>query len=195
MEIDDEYYDSIALGYDELYGEEQIDKLNFFLKLLSRVNFSKNKIKIIDFGCGSCVTVPHFIDFLIEKNIVSVKYIGVDSSKELIKLAQKRLENIKFEINFDYELIVSNAVDYIKKIDISKSDIIISLTAIQNFKPDDFINLFLSKIDLEKQVILLSVLNRSESIDYIRNSFIEMLETEPGSKDDYFYNYITGWSR
>lgn len=41
MELSDDYYNSISLGYDELYGSEQIEKLDYFLKKMSNFNFKK----------------------------------------------------------------------------------------------------------------------------------------------------------
>ncbi|MDD3263527.1 MAG: class I SAM-dependent methyltransferase [Candidatus Nanoarchaeia archaeon] len=195
MELSDDYYNSISLGYDELYGEEQIQKLDFFLNKLSDLKYKKSSLKILDFGCGSCVAIPYLIDFLSKKSITKIEYVGVDNSKSLIELAKQRLENVIFEIDFSYKLELMDAVEFLNKNKTLNYDIIISLTAIQNFDLENFIEDFLNKINLKKQIILLSILNRSQTIDYIRNFFIDVFEMDSGIKDDYFYNCITDWSQ
>jgi len=63
-----EYYNKTSSGYDELYGEEQMEKFNFI----------KDRIKgktILDIGCGTgkiTSIIPGFV-------------VGVDISKEMIK--------------------------------------------------------------------------------------------------------------
>ena len=195
MELSDDYYNSISLGYDELYGKEQVEKLDYLLKKMSNLNFKKTTIKILDFGCGSCVAIPYLIDFLSKKSIKKIEYLGIDNSKSLIKLAQKRFENVIFDIDFSFKLELIDALDFINDNKIKDYDLIISLTAIQNFDLEKFLREFLNKINFKKQVLLLSVLNRSLSIDYIRNAFLEDFEMDSGSKDDYFYSFVTDWTQ
>lgn len=186
MTFKDDYYDSIALGYDELYGEEQIKKFNSLKDYFKKAISNKKKISILDLGCGSSVLISEILKFLKENGVNEVNYVGVDYSYALLKLAKKRLENLVTDIKFSYRLYFRDAVKHIEMSDISKFDIITSFTAIQNFDVTSFFDGFFKKINLKKQSVIFSILNRSSSIDYIRNRLIEDFEIVNGRKDDYF---------
>jgi|GEM_PF-87724 len=81
------YYDSIAKGYDELYGEEQHSKWNNFRKL---ININKDEY-VLDVGCGTGIISEKI-------SIMAKKVIAVDISPKMLKIAQsKRLhKNIKY---------------------------------------------------------------------------------------------------
>jgi ubiquinone/menaquinone biosynthesis C-methylase UbiE len=112
------YYSSIAKGYDELHGEEQLKKLELVgreIKTDSKLaNFIKPTYKLLDVGCGSGISTAFFK--------VKEKY-GIDPSKELIKIAIKNYPTIKFSIQSAEKLSFKD----------KQFDIVISLTAIQNF--------------------------------------------------------------
>ena len=83
------YYDSIAEGYDELYGEEQKKKMD-----IVKANIEiKPDTKILDIGCGSGISS----DF-------DCICVGIDPSKKLIEKAieynKKRNEKIKKNLFF-----------------------------------------------------------------------------------------------
>src|SRR3989338_2246035 len=65
-----DYYNKIAPGYNELYGEEQRKKLEAIKKYL----FLKPADKILDVGCGTCIS-SGFENFT----------VGIDTSFELLK--------------------------------------------------------------------------------------------------------------
>ncbi len=65
------YYNKIAKGYDELYGEEQVEKAKIILKHL------KLKGLLLDIGAGSGIGTKLF-----EKNYTC---IALDPSEELLK--------------------------------------------------------------------------------------------------------------
>ena len=69
------YYDAISEAYDELYKEEQLDKLN---KIKDLVKF---KGLVLDLGCGT--------GFITEK-IPNV--IGCDSSEKMLAKCSKKLK-------------------------------------------------------------------------------------------------------
>ncbi len=125
------YYDSIAEGYDELYGEEQKKKMD-----IVKANIEiKPDTKILDIGCGSGISS----DF-------DCICVGIDPSKKLIEKAieynKKRNEKIKkkrdhkyivakaediaelgFKDNeFDYILCIS-AIHHIKELEINLKEI------------------------------------------------------------------------
>ena len=81
------YYNKIAKGYDELYGEEQLNKWKIAQKL---IKFSK-KDKILDIGCGTGL-----ITSKIAKKVGFV--IGLDNSEEMINHA-KETPNIKYVVS------------------------------------------------------------------------------------------------
>lgn len=79
-------YNEIAKGYDELYKEEQLEKL----KIISK--YFKPKGLMLDLGCGTGFAMEYF----------GVDSIGVDNSIELLKLGKgKRVcakaENLPFK--------------------------------------------------------------------------------------------------
>lgn len=110
------YYDSIASGYDELYEEEQLKKLRLIKKNIDedkRLIEFRNPKRLLDVGCGSGISTR----FLKAK-----EKEGIDPSKELIKIA------IKKDPKGKYLVMKAEQMNYNKEF-----DIVISLTAIQNF--------------------------------------------------------------
>jgi ubiquinone/menaquinone biosynthesis C-methylase UbiE len=84
------YYDAISEGYDELYADEQIKKMNIIKK---HMNINSNST-ILDIGCGTGIST----DF-------NCKCIGIDSSNKLISIAKRK------DKNPSHEFIVSKAED------------------------------------------------------------------------------------
>lgn len=117
------YYNKIALGYDELYMEEQLKKLYLIKKNIEEDNslsdFKKPK-NILDIGCGTGISTRFFVS-----NFKIKKIMGIDPSKELIKIAKEKDPYGKYII-CDAEKI--NELPFKKEF-----DLIISITAIQNF--------------------------------------------------------------
>ncbi len=70
------YYDAIAKGYDELYGEEQ--KRKYFTGLI----MLKPNSKVLDVGCGTAL--------LLESLPRGTYYLGIDSSKGMLYVAKER---------------------------------------------------------------------------------------------------------
>ncbi|MGQ9514262.1 MAG: class I SAM-dependent methyltransferase [Thermoproteota archaeon] len=73
-----EYYSSIAPGYDELYGEEQLPK---FLSILGRIDFQMRDI-VLDIGCGTGLLV-----YLMCGKVSRV--VGIDLSRGMIEMRRR----------------------------------------------------------------------------------------------------------
>jgi ubiquinone/menaquinone biosynthesis C-methylase UbiE len=114
----DDYYDTIAKGYDELYKEEQLKKLDFIAHCINKHHelsgFIKPGYRLLDVGCGTGISTQYF----------DVKEkCGIDPSQTLIMIAVDKYPKIKFLV------IAAEEMPFLKK----EFDIVISLTAIQNF--------------------------------------------------------------
>ncbi len=99
------YYDEIAEGYNELHGEEQLNKLKLIAKHL---NVDKNT-KLLDVGCGTGLSAKVF----------DCDITGIDPSEQLLKQCpfktiKANAENLPFKDN--------------------EFDVVIAVTCIQNFK-------------------------------------------------------------
>lgn len=69
-----DYYDSIADGYDELHGSEQLRKFNLVKKYING--------KILDVGCGTGIV------WKTDMGLNTWDVTGIDPSKELLKKAK-----------------------------------------------------------------------------------------------------------
>ena len=98
------YYNSIASGYDELYKEEQLEKI----KLIEE--YVKEGDKLLDVGCGTGIVGEYFED--------RCDVLGIDNSKAMLKLA-----DIKTVLGS------AEALPFEDK----NFDVVISLTTLQNF--------------------------------------------------------------
>jgi len=95
------YYNGIAKGYNELYHQEQIKKINYVLRYLPK------KGVILDLGSGDGV----FNEFVLK----NIQIVSVDLSFELLKFNLNNLKlnasilNLPFKSN-SFEFIVSFSV-------------------------------------------------------------------------------------
>ncbi|MEK6887223.1 MAG: class I SAM-dependent methyltransferase [Nanoarchaeota archaeon] len=139
---DDKYYDTIAPAYDELHLEEQTKKLEIIKK---EIKIDK-ETKLLDVGCGSGISSQFECDVT-----------GVDPSEELIKLAEKRVPSAQFMVENAEQLPFED----------KSFDVIISLTAIQNFNN---IEKGLNEIKrVGKKQFALSFLKKSEKAEMIED--------------------------
>ena len=137
----DKYYSIISAGYNELYKEEQVKKINLVKKILK---INKNDL-LLDIGCGTGISTKPFIK--------KCKTIGIDTSFEMLKNVKNKCicgeaEYLPFKPNL--------------------FDIIISITTFQNFydinKAIDEI-LMVSKKDCQ---IVISIIKKSKKIDNLK---------------------------
>ena len=102
------YYDTISKGYNELYKEEQLNKLSI---IKNNIKINKNTI-ILDIGCGTGISSE-----------LDCYVVGIDPSIELLKQNNnyKKILGIAEVLPFK-----DNSFDYL-----------ISVTSIHNFEDID----------------------------------------------------------
>ena len=105
-----DYYDSISKGYEELHREEQLKKLEVIKKFLE----ISPQYKLLDVGCGTGLTTSCW----------KCKCYGLDPSKKLLAKAKAKYKNITFKQAPAEELPFKD----------NFFDVVISVTAIQNFQ-------------------------------------------------------------
>lgn len=163
MNSTQEYYNEIAKGYDELYGEEQLKKLALIK------NNVPNPKSLLDIGCGTCLASKVFF----ESN-----YFGVEPAKELVLNSKCKdyfnIENISFLKAEDFE---------IKR----KFDLILIVSVIHHIKDLDE---FFKKVQSKCYFLVVSVLNRMSSKEKIVESFSHFFSIKKKineSKDDIYF--------
>jgi len=103
------YYDKIAKGYEELHKEEQLKKVELIKKHFK----VKKSDKLLDVGCGTGLTTEPW----------ECQRFGIDPSEKLIEKAREK--NSKIE----YALASAEKIPFPD----NHFDVVISITAIQNF--------------------------------------------------------------
>jgi ubiquinone/menaquinone biosynthesis C-methylase UbiE len=134
-----QYYNKIANGYEELYGEEQQKKMNLILEHVT----AKKSDLLLDVGCGTGLTTK----------VWNCRTIGLDPALQLLKRACGSQY-----INAEAEHIPFKDRSF---------DIVISITALQNFHD---IKKGLEQIKrVGKERFILSFLKKSENAEMIQN--------------------------
>ncbi len=156
------YYDKIADGYDELYEQEQNKKC----ALIKKETPWKIAGKILDVGCGSGISSEHF-----------GADVCIDPSEKLLALADKK-NNKRLHIIGKAEKIYFNDNEF---------DFVISITAIQNFED---IEKGLSEIKRVGQKFILTFLKKSEkksTIEKIIKKIFTVVKEIEEEKDIIFF--------
>lgn len=132
------YYNEISDGYDELHGEEQLNKARV---IADKLGLNKND-KLLDVGCGNGA----YLD-LFECDVT-----GVDPSEELIS-----------QYKGPHQVLLGRAEDF----DFADAyfDVVISITAIHNF---DDVEKGLKEIErVGKHKFVFSVMKKSNKFELI----------------------------
>lgn len=129
-------YNTTSRGYDELYGEEQMEK---YVEVMKEMENLKDKV-VLDIGCGTGI---------MEGMLLQAKHIiGLDISIEMIKIAKERYKgcyNISW-VNADAENLPIKS----KSIDLS-----LMITVIQNIpSPPDALKEIERTLKLEGEAIV-----------------------------------------
>ena len=96
-----------------VYHKDKVNCINFLVNKIK----GKNKLDILDFGCGDGLLFKKL-------NLLPKKYIGIDVSLHMIELSKKNLTNIK-----NKSLIVGG-VDKLKKIKSNSIDLFLAFNVI-----------------------------------------------------------------
>lgn len=150
----DEYYTKIAESYDELYGEEQLDKLRIIGSLV------KLEGKTLDVGCGTGVSTDFFSCC-----------IGLDPSEGLLEIAKKKYPNIEFMQGFAEHLKFSD----------KEFDNAISVTAAQNFSDMD--SAVSEMLRVAKNIVVITILKNSPKKERLEALIGEKAQKHEHKKD------------
>ena len=152
------YYDEIAKGYEELHKEEQEKKIKLIKKYLK----PKEAEKLLDVGCGTGLTTKPW----------NCRRYGIDPSKKLLEKAKaKDSEGI-------YQLAPAENIPYPDDF----FDIVISITAIQNF---DDIEKGLKEIKrVGKKKFILTFLKKSPKAGSIKSSIQKLFNIKQILEED-----------
>jgi len=145
------YYDEISEGYEELHGKEQLKKIELIKKYVK----VKKTDKLLDVGCGTGLTTEPW----------PCKRYGIDPAPKLLAKGRKKEE-------IEYKLAPAESIPY----EDSFFDIVISITAIQNFQD---IEKGLKEIKrVGKDKFVLSFLKKSDKRTLIENLIKKIFDAE-----------------
>ncbi len=139
-----DYYSKIAKSYDRLHEEEQLNKL----KLISKHIKVKENELLLDIGCGTGISTRFF----------KCKTRGIDNSKGMLKKAGKNCifgdaESLPFKDNM--------------------FDIVISVTAIHNFKDAEKSINEIKRVLKKNGKIVITLLKKSKNFSKIQVLLLE----------------------
>ena len=151
------YYDEISEGYEELHKEEQLKKIELIKPLLKL----KKDDKLLDVGCGTGLTTEPW----------DCKRYGIDPASKLLERARSKDE-------IEYKLAPAENIPYPD----DHFDIVISITAIQNFED---ISKGLNEIKrVGKCRFVLSFLKKSPKREFIEKKIKEVFSVEEVVEED-----------
>lgn len=137
-------YNKITESYNELYKEEQLEKL----RIISKHIDIGSEYNLLDIGCGTGIST----------NFFECNSVGIDSSRKMIvrgsgNLLYGKAEKLPFKDR--------------------TFDIILCITAIHNFKnPDKAIREIL-RVKKDKALVVITLLKKSKNYDNIKQLIIK----------------------
>ena len=133
-------YSTIAPGYNELYREEQLNKLNIIKKHIE----VKPEHKLLDIGCGTGISTNYF----------KCNSKGIDPCQEMIEQGENltlgEAEQIPFQDN--------------------EFDIILSITAVHHFKDLDKAIEEIKRVSKPEAKIIITIMKKAKSFRKIRET-------------------------
>lgn len=154
------YYDSISVGYNNLYGEEQ--KRKYLHMPFDEV---KGK-KALDLGCGTGLLIP-----LIKDKFEMI--VGVDSSFNMLKLCPKHKNVFYVKADATNLPLINDSFDYV-----------FSFSVFQDVRDKDEFLKELRRVCKSKAIV--SVLNKNKSLLELKTLFEKFFVVEEiveGEKD------------
>ncbi len=163
-------------GYDRVSDDWDKTRQNFWPELISEVvKHIKPNTKILDLGCGNGRLIPEIEK--LSSNNYNLVYIGVDPSKELIKIAEEKYKNLlmsqnKEDGNNKYELGVFNGmtlnnVENKENINLKDEDFdqVISIAVLHHIPPAKVVNWLreASRVVKDGSINIFTTWNLSES--------------------------------
>lgn len=164
----DDYYDGISEGYEELHEEEQLKKIALIKKHFS----PQADDKLLDVGCGTGLTTEPW----------GCKRYGIDPASKLIARARQKDK-------IEYRVAPAESIPYHDDF----FDIVISITAIQNFSdiPKAFDEM--KRVCKKDGRFVLSFLKKSQKHDlieqYIMDNFDIVLSLQEDKDKIFIANY------
>ena len=162
------YYDEIAKGYDELYGEEQAKKWAVAKKLIS---FSKSDV-VLDLGCGTGLIIPE-----IAKQVKLV--VGQDYSVGMLEKAPK-IGNVIYMLGDAAEI----------PFEAKYFDIVVSLTMIQDIKEWQPVLKEIRRVC--KGDVVLTFLKRGKDIATVKNRIAKFFKVKNFIEEEKDYIFLLG---
>jgi len=135
------FYSAISNGYDELYKEEQLKKLNL---IKENIKIKQDSL-LLDIGSGTGISSSFF----------NCKTIALDNNLDMLK----KYSGSKICANAENLPFSSNTFD-----------IIISVTAIQNFNNIEISIKEIKRISKENSQIIITCLKKSKRIEEVRKT-------------------------
>jgi len=156
-------YKYIAKSYNELHKEEQLKKLKI-IKENIKIN---SKTTLLDIGCGTGISTESF----------KCKAKGIDPSKEMISIAKNK-----------------NLIHgYAEKLPFKNKsfDVIVSVTAIHNFKDQE--KALDEMLRIGKKTIVITLLKKAQKYKKIKDLIYKKLKNVKEideEKDTIFISYL-----
>jgi len=153
-------YNFFARSYNELYEEEQINKLKIIKEYLKL----KKSDKLLDIGCGTGIST----------NFFKCNTQGIDPSKEMMKLGKGKREEGKAE-----DLKFKN----------SSFDIILAITSIHNFDDPKKAIEEIKRVSKKNAQIVITLLKKSPKYNSIKKLIeikLEIIKEIDETKDTIF---------
>lgn len=162
------YYDDIAEGYEELHKEEQEKKI-----ALIKQHFSVSKEnRLLDVGCGTGLTTVPW----------DCKRFGVDPAKKLIERAREK-DFVEYKVAMAEELPYSD----------DSFDVVVSITAIQNFS--DPLKAFEEMRRVCKGKFVLTFLKKSSKKEMLKTLIYEHFDVLLELEEDKDLIFIANYKR
>jgi len=167
----DDYYDSIASGYDALYADEQLAKLDLVSQQIVCFRKINEETTILDVGCGSGISSDYWV------RRFGAQVTGIDPASRLLAQNQNNLSR----------LLVGSAESL--SFEDESFDIIVSFTAIQNFSDISLSLGEMKRVGKKDTLFVITTLTGGPAFAQIRDaidSALKVIVTDTAQNDTVF---------